>query len=159
MRCDDIGELIEPWAAGESTPSAAEAAHLTSCAGCTRALSMARRLDRALATFTWAPARATLSHDVIRRISHDSWRREQRVDRAFNATLATGAAIVVAAAAYGLQLSGVFAIIGRAGAEAQQVVSGSFGVISMEPVLYAVATIVGVAALILWRWREGDQLV
>jgi hypothetical protein len=158
MSCAELDDRIEPWAAGEGTPSPEEAAHLQSCPRCTHALTLARRLERSLAGHAWVQVPPRFTPEVMRRISADHWQREQRVDRAFNAVLAAGGSVVIAAIAYAFQISGATAVLGRAADEAGMVWRNSVGTISMEPLLYAAAALAGVAAL-LWRRREGDELL
>jgi hypothetical protein len=157
VRCDELIELIEPCAAGELTPSPAHAAHLQSCPDCSRALAMAQQVERAFDAIAWPALPAAFAQDVARRIRTDRWREEQLVDRTFNFVLA-GAGVVVSIALWiGLEWSGATVILGRALSLAGESVARSMGTVPVEPIFYAVATLGGVAALVIWRWREGDQ--
>jgi anti-sigma factor RsiW len=159
MRCEDLTDLIEPWAAGELTPSPPEAAHLRTCPSCARALAMARRVEQELASMTWATVPAGFAQDVTRRIQADGWRTEELVDRVFNAAVAAVAAMTVGGIWLALEWTGMIAVIGDSLALAGTALSRSAAELPMEPLLYAAATIAGVAAVLIWRWREGDEFL
>ncbi len=158
MRCDEVADLIEPWAAGELTPSSDQAAHLRTCPSCARALALARRMEAMLVTTSWAPVPAGFTGNLLLRIRNESWRREQLLDRAFNIAMATAGVVVAAATWLALEWSGVNALMGRALAAAGEVLSTSVAHMPIEPVLYGAAVVSGVAALLVWRWNEGDPL-
>lgn len=112
MTCDDICDLIEPWAAGEASPSTEAAAHLRACASCQGAFALAMEIEQVLAGADTVPIPSRFTDRVVREA-----RREQLIDREFGdeifhaATTGTlviaGVAIWVSLAGSGLDFSGV----------------------------------------------------
>ena len=94
MTCHELVDLIEPIAAGEQTPDAAVAAHLSSCAACTRSLDAARRLDGLLRARPALPAPAHFTSRLAHRVHRARWRREQIVDWVFNGAMVAVAGMV-----------------------------------------------------------------
>lgn len=103
MTCDDIRDLIEPWAAGDASPSAEAAAHLRACASCQGAFAIAMEVEQALAD-TGPPIPSHFTDRVVR-----AARREQSINRTFGDEVfhaATTGALVVAGVAVWVSLLG-----------------------------------------------------
>ena len=104
MTCDDIRDLIEPWAAGEASPSAEAAAHLRECASCQEAFAIAMEIEQALAAADGVPVPSRFTDRVVREA-----RREQSIDRKPGDVIfdsaATGAPVVAGVVAW-LSISG-----------------------------------------------------
>jgi hypothetical protein len=100
MTCSEARELIDPIASGdlESDPFRI---HVAGCPACAGALAQAERIERALAALPAFPPPPRFSQAVRARVRRERWRYEERVDRAFNLTIAVGL-VAVAAAVLGL---------------------------------------------------------
>jgi len=104
MTCDDILDLIEPWAAGEASPSTEAAAHLHACASCQASFAIAMEIEQALAVAGTVPIPARFTDRVVR-----AARREQSIDRTFGDEIfhaATTGALVIAGVAVWVSLAG-----------------------------------------------------
>src|SRR5215471_8384849 len=97
MTCAQADELIDAVASGDVVPDAVFAAHIAGCRACAAALQVARGIERALSAAPAMAAPVRFSEDVLARIRRERWRFEERVDRAFNLTIAAGVALVVVA--------------------------------------------------------------
>ena len=104
MTCDDIHDLIEPWAAGEASPSTEAAAHLRACALCQEAFALAMEVEQALAGADTVPIPSRFTDRVVR-----AARREQSINREFSDAIfhaATTGALVIAGVAVWVSLAG-----------------------------------------------------
>ena len=104
MTCDDIRDLIEPWAAREASPSTEAAAHLHACPSCQGAFAIAREIEQALVAPGTVPIPSRFTDRVVR-----AARREQSIDRSFSDVIfhaATTGALVIAAVAVWVSLAG-----------------------------------------------------
>ena len=104
MTCDDIRDLIEPWATGEASPSTEAAAHLRACASCQLTLAIAMEIEQALAGVDTVPIPSRFTDRVVREA-----RREQSIDRSFSDVIfhaATTGALVIAGVAVWVSLAG-----------------------------------------------------
>jgi hypothetical protein len=155
MTCADAQDLIEMVAAGEAAPDGPLALHLAGCRTCAAALDVASRIERALITRGAPPAPAGFAQRVVATIRRERWRSEERMDRAFNLTIA------VAIAAVGVALVSLFNV----GSLAQMLLaavdtisripqqpSGLSGAAPL-PVLGLTAA-VATMALVVWWWAE-----
>ena len=79
MTCDDVRDLIEPWAAGEASPSTEAAAHLRGCASCQNTFALAMEIERALADTDTVPIPSRFTDRVVREA-----RRERSINREFS---------------------------------------------------------------------------
>jgi len=103
MTCDDIRDSIEPWAAGDASPSTEAAAHLRACASCQGAFAIAMEIEQALSD-TGTPIPSHFTDRVVR-----AARREQSIDRTFGDVIfhaATTGALVIAGVAVWVSLAG-----------------------------------------------------
>jgi hypothetical protein len=104
MTCDDIRDLIEPWTAGDASPSVEAAAHLRACASCQASFAIAMEIEQALAGADMVPIPPRFTDRVVR-----AARREQSIDRTFGDVLfhaATTGAVVIAGIAVWVSLAG-----------------------------------------------------
>ena len=104
MTCDDIRDLIEPWAAGEASPSTEAAEHLRACAACQEALAVSTAIEQSLADADTVPIPSRFTDHVLREA-----RREQSINREFGDAIfhaATTGALVIAGVAVWLSLAG-----------------------------------------------------
>ena len=104
MTCDDLRDLIEPWAAGDTSPSTEAAAHLRACASCQASFAIAIEIEQALAGADTVAIPSHFTDRVVR-----AARREQSIDRTFGAEIfhaATTGALVIAGIAVWVSLAG-----------------------------------------------------
>jgi hypothetical protein len=94
MTCGEAEDLIEPVASGDVTPPADFSSHVAECRRCAAALAAAERIERALAGEP-AAAPVHFTQAVLASLRRRRWQHEERIDRAFNLTIA--AAIVTVA--------------------------------------------------------------
>lgn len=107
MTCDDIRDLIEPWATGETSPSAEAAAHLRACASCQGALAIAMEIEQALAGAGAVPIPSRFTDRVVRAARRDQSLNRDLGDVIFHAAT-TGALVIAGVAAWvSLASSGV----------------------------------------------------
>jgi hypothetical protein len=158
MRCDDLVELIDPWAEGELTPSPEALRHVDSCNRCTARLALARHIDRTLASYEAKRPSPQFSQDVLRRVRREWWEAEEDLDWWFNVLVGLGLLAVVGGILLLFDLSGLTAVTGNAttfigtGMTAlMQQVRGSL------PVYLGVTGLL-IGALLLWRWTDGDLI-
>ena len=104
MTCDDVRDLIEPWAAGEEAPSTEATAHLRACASCQAAFAIAMEIEHALARADTVPIPSRFTDHVVREA-----RREQSFNRGFHDVMfhaVTSGAFVLAGVVVWLSLAG-----------------------------------------------------
>jgi hypothetical protein len=97
MTCAEVKELVEAIAAGDVPLEGALAAHVAACPDCAAALESATRIERALAAMPMPAVPARFVQAVLEAVRRERWLYEQRVDRAFNLTIAAGVGLVVIA--------------------------------------------------------------
>ena len=97
MTCADALEAIEAIAAGDLALDGEIAAHVAGCRSCAAALDLATRIERALVALPAASAPPRFTQEVAAAVRRERWRSEERVDRAFNVTIAAGLGLVGAA--------------------------------------------------------------
>jgi hypothetical protein len=104
MTCDEMRDLIEPWATGEVSPSTEAAAHLRECASCQEAFAIAMEIEQALAGADTVAIPSHFTDRVVR-----AARREQSIDRTFGDEIfhaVTTGALVIAGIAVWISLAG-----------------------------------------------------
>jgi anti-sigma factor RsiW len=136
MTCDDIRDLIEPWATGEASPSTEAAAHLRACASCQGALAIATEIEQALAGADTVPIPSRFTDRVMR-----GARREQSIDREF------GDVIFHAATTGALVIAGVLVWLSLAG-------SG----VDLSSLPLAAISLTAAAAWLAWLWSADETL-
>ena len=156
MRCEQADPFIEAAAIGESLPDAV-AAHVSSCAGCAARLTLARRIETALATRVLAAPPETFTAAVVARMRRDRWRAEQVVDFGFNVAVGIGVLIIAA---------GLVGVAWRAGV---MQIGGEMSTLLLAAMRTAAARAVADAGLIvlgallvttavgLWWWAEEEE--
>ena len=156
MQCEDLVELIDPWAEGDLTPSAEARRHVDSCTRCTARLALAREIDRTLASYQAETPSPQFSQDVLRRVRREWWEAEEDLDWWFNVLVGVGLLAVIGGIWLLFDLSGLTAVtgdatslIGTGMATLIQQVRGSLPI-------YVGATGLLIAALLIWRWTDGD---
>jgi ABC-type uncharacterized transport system permease subunit len=97
MTCAEVQDLIEAVAAGDVPLAGELAAHVAACRGCAAALEAASEIERALIESPVPAVPARFVQDVLQAVRRERWHYEQRVDRAFNLTIAAGVGVVVVA--------------------------------------------------------------
>jgi len=156
--CEAIAETIEAIAAGELTPDAPTAAHLSACSSCRGALDAARRLDRLLRDRPVPAPPPQFTARTMQRIRRAGWRREQIIDSIFNAALIAAALLVVAGLWITLRQIGLTSI----GGDAMDVFAAGMSAFAQKVTpslpLYAGATGLLVVALGLWWWASDAAL-
>ena len=103
MTCDDIRDLIEPWAAGDASPSTEAAAHLRACASCQASFATAMEIEQGLAGADTVLIPSRFTDRVVR-----AARREQSIDPTFGDVIfhaATTGALVIAGIAVWVSLA------------------------------------------------------
>jgi predicted anti-sigma-YlaC factor YlaD len=136
MTCDDIRDLIEPWAAGEASPSTEAAAHLRACASCQEAFAFAMEIERALADADSVAIPSRFTDRIVREA-----RRERSINREFSDAIfhaATTGALVIAGVAVWISLAG-------SGVDLSE--------LPIAPISLAAAT-----AWLAWLW-SGDRML
>ncbi len=136
MTCDDIRDLIEPWAAGDGSPSTEAAAHLRACASCQEALAIATEIERALAGADTVPIPSRFTDRVAR-----AARRERSINREL------GDAIFHAAMSGALVIAGVAVWLSLA----------SSGV-DLSSLPLAAISLAAAAAWLAWLWSGNETL-
>jgi len=156
--CTALADAIEPIAAGELTPDAPAAAHLSTCASCRAALEQARRLDQLLRDRPAPLPPPAFTARTMQLIQKVGWRREQLVDWVFNSALIAAALLVAAGIWIALQHAGMPAV----GRDALDAFSNGMAVFAQRAApslpLYAGATGLLVVALGLWWWASDAAL-
>jgi anti-sigma factor RsiW len=104
MTCDDIRDLIEPWATGEAAPSTEATAHLRECASCQGALAIATEIEQALAGADTVPIPSRFTDRVVREVRRDQSSNHEFGDVIFHA--ATSGAFVMAGVGVWVALAG-----------------------------------------------------
>ena len=154
MICRDLKDLIEPVAAGDLELDAGARAHLESCPRCAAELTIARRLEAALAAREAPPAPERFTPFVLQRIRRDRWRAEQHVDRLFNAAMVVALLLVAGGIVALMNLSGVLA----AASGTWAIIAGAKGHIAREAAptvnTYVAAACLLVSAMGMWWWAE-----
>ncbi|MCC7181771.1 MAG: hypothetical protein IT177_25555 [Acidobacteria bacterium] len=155
MRCDDLDDVIEALAEGD-TLSAEYHAHVAGCSRCQARLAMARAVDRLLATREAPVPPAAFTFRVMERVGRAEWRAEQLVDVGFNVAVAAGIALVVAGVV-GLAWSLGWLTVERptleaVGAAIEPWVSST---LARGPTVVLAALLL-TSALGLWWWVEGE---
>jgi hypothetical protein len=157
MTCAEVQDLIEAIAAGDVPVSGELASHLESCRTCASALEAATRIERALTELAVPSIPPHFVRNVRDAVRRDRWRYEQRVDRAFNLTVAAGIGLVVIA------LVGLFNL----GSLAQLLVLAmeTLSDVSQEPPAWPASigapraaawltTLMVATGLVVWWWAE-----
>ena len=154
MVCRDVQDVIESLAADESAAAPDVRDHLTTCVRCAASLALARRIEAVLRPREAPRAPVRFTAAVLGRVRRDRWRAEQRVDRAFNVTIAAAALMLVVGVVMLLNLSGVMAVT----SEASRLVAGGFriAVDRIAPALpaYLMGTVLLVTAVWVWWWAQ-----
>ncbi len=154
MVCTDVDPLSGPIAAGESVPDAETLAHLASCAGCARALAMARQIDGVLAAQPIPETSPAFTPALMSRLRRERWRAEQYLDLAFN--VAVG--LAVAAGLGGLMMVLTASGLAAVSADLTRLFLASAGTVltAMTPALpvYGAAAAIFASGLAIWWWAE-----
>ena len=154
VTCRDVRPLIEPLASGDLSPDADVAAHLGGCPQCFAELSLARRLERLLASTPGAEVPPNFAPNVLRHLRRDWWRAEQHLDLWFNVAVAGGLLLVASGIWMLINLSGLTAVTVDA---SDLLVSGAHALSArVAPALpvYGAASMILVAAFGVWWWAE-----
>jgi anti-sigma factor RsiW len=156
--CAALADAIEPIAAGELTPDAAAAEHISTCASCGAALALARRLDQLLRDQPAPVPPPTFTARTMRLIQKAGWRREQVVDWIFNSALIAAALLVATGILIALQRAGMPSV----SHDALEAFSNGMTAVAQRAApslpLYAGATGLLVVALGLWWWASDAAL-
>jgi hypothetical protein len=158
MNCEDLSDLIEPWAADELVPSAEAIAHVRSCAMCSARLALARRLEQLLASQETPHAPSQFAQVVIRRMRREWWEAEESFDRWFNAALGFAVLLIAAGIWLLFDRTGLSALTGEAGRLIGAGLSSLVAQIGPSLPLYANTAALLIAALLIWRWTAGELL-
>jgi anti-sigma factor RsiW len=136
------------------TPSAEVTAHLAACSRCATELTVARRIERLLATSPAAEAPASFVPSVLRRVRRERWRAEQYLDLGFNLVIAVCLALVAGGVWLLLHLTGLAAVTEGT---AELLASASRDLIrGVEPMLPIYTAAAGLVAMAIgvWWWAE-----
>ncbi len=104
MNCDDIQDLIEPWATGEVLPSPEAAAHLRTCVRCQQACVLASQIQQVLADDGAITAPAGFTDRVVRKTHRSQWWLTPEFAQTAYGVVSSGA-LVAAGAAIWMSLS------------------------------------------------------
>jgi hypothetical protein len=97
--CDELEPLIEAIADGSHVLSAADAAHVASCASCGARLERARSIESLLAMREVASPPASFTATVMAQVGRERWQTERVIDLGFNLAMAAGVAVILSGAA------------------------------------------------------------
>lgn len=154
MTCTDFDELIEPIAAGELEPDAGMRAHLQSCPACTRALAMARQIDRVLGAQPAPEPPLAFTATLMARLRRERWRSEQSLDVAFNIAVGLAVAVGVGGVVMVATASGLAALSADLVRVFLSATVSAFATIAPALPVYALASAVVVSWLLVWWWAE-----
>ncbi len=158
MRCEDVDDLIEAVADGETLADEAEA-HLTGCPRCRARVELARALDRLLLVREVPAPPEGFTAQVMRRVSHERWRVEQVVDVGFNLAMVAGILVVLGGT------SGLLWSMGWVSIDLAALSRVTTAAAPWTSRLVGEAQMMGLAALLLsfalglWWWMEGEAAV
>jgi hypothetical protein len=156
MQCDDLAELIGPWAEGELTAPPDAARHIDSCARCRMRTALARQIDRTLASYDEQVPSPHFSQDVLKRLRREWWEAEEDLDWWFNVLVGTGLLAIVGGIWLLFTLSGLTALTGDATTLIGTGISALFRQAGGSLSFYVGATGLLIAGLLIWRWTDGD---
>ena len=152
--CDELEPLIEAIADGSYALSAAEAAHVASCARCAARLERARAIESLLQLREVAAPPASFTAAVMMRIGREHWQTERAIDLGFNLAMAAGIAVILAGAA-GLAWSlGFLSITIDLEALRQALDTDVTGRVLSQVQTIAMSAVLLTMALVLWWWAE-----
>ena len=158
MTCADLTELFEPWVEGELTPPDGAVEHVNVCSRCASRLALTRQLDRALASCEVKTPSAQFSHDVLKRLRREWWEAEEDLDWWFNVTLGLGLLGVTGGIWLLFDLSGLTALTSDAARVVGTGMTALLQQIGSAPPVYLGAAGLMIAALLIWRWTDGDLI-
>ncbi|HEX6164083.1 MAG TPA: hypothetical protein VFZ31_12005 [Vicinamibacterales bacterium] len=152
--CDELEPLIEAIADGSLAPSAEDAGHLASCAGCAARLERARAIESWLQMREVASPPATFTAAVMAHVGREQWRAERAIDLGFNLAMAAGVAVILAGAA-GLAWSlGFLSITIDLDALRAALDTEATGRVLSQVQTIAMSAVLLTMALVLWWWAE-----
>lgn len=152
--CDDLEPMIEAIADGSQALSAADAAHVASCARCSARIERARSIENLLAARDVAAPSASFTAAVMLRIGREKWQAERAIDLGFNLLMAAGVLVVLAGGA-GLAWSlGFLTITVDASAIWQALDTEITGRVLSQVQAIAMSAVLLTMALVLWWWAE-----
>jgi len=158
MTCDDLADLIGPWAEGELTPPADASGHVDSCRHCAARLALARQLDRALASCEAKIPSPQFSQDVLKRLRREWWEAEEDLDWWFNVLVGLGLLVVAGGIWLLFDVSGLTALTSDATTLFGTGITALMQQISGSLPIYLGATALLIGALLIWRWTDGDLI-
>jgi hypothetical protein len=154
VQCDDFEGRIEAIADGSLEVSAADAAHLASCARCTAQLERARYIERALSIRDLAAPSPGFTGTVMARIGQERWNTERVIDLGFNLAMTAGTLIILAGGA-GLAWSlGFLSISVDVDTIWQALDIAVSGRVLSQVQTVGMAAALLTMALVLWWWAE-----
>ena len=156
MFCDEVLETIEAIAAGEIAPTGALAAHLESCANCRAALADARAIDQLLQRRPVPAPPPQFTSRALARIRRERWRSDQVLDTIFNLSVLALVVGAIVGAWLAIDASGMTGLGDDARAFAGMAATALFRRIAPAVPIYAAATILLGAAVLIWWWAERD---
>jgi hypothetical protein len=154
MRCEELGEIIEAVAAGDTSPDDDVSAHVSGCPACAADLALARRIDRLLAIREVPLAPHAFRAAVLRRLRRDRWRTEQYLDVGFNVVILLSLATMAGGVWLLLEMTGLSSVtagtLGLFSATFKDVVERA------RPDATAIAGAIGLllTAVAGWWWAE-----
>jgi hypothetical protein len=156
MQCDDLEDLIVPWAEGELAAPPEAVRHVDSCTTCTARLALARQIDRALASCEAKMPAPQFSQEVLKQLRREWWEAEEDLDWWFNVLVGLGLLAIVGGLWLLFDLSGLTALTG----DATTLIGTGFSTLMQQigssiPVFVG-ATALLIGALLIWRWTDGD---
>lgn len=150
--CGALDDVLDALASGE-TASPAQQAHLAGCEACQARLALARRIDRALATWPAPLPPRHFAAAISAAARQDAWRQELVVDWGFNIALAASLGLIVAGALAFVWVLGVAGGPPEASLTADAVASLLTRLRSQLPVV-GTASVLLVATAAAWWWAD-----
>jgi hypothetical protein len=156
MQCEDLEDLIGPWAEGELTASPDAARHVDSCTRCTARLVLAQQIDRTLASYETKVPSPQFAQDVLKRLRREWWEAEEDLDWWFNVLVGLGLLAVVGGIWLLFDLSGLNVLTGDATTLIGTGIRALMQLVGSSLPVYLGATGLLIGAFLIWRWTDGD---
>ncbi len=154
----DFEQRVDLIAMDETALSAADAAHLESCAACRALLQRARAVETALAVRPVVAPPSTFTTSVLTAVRRERWRAEQVLDLGFNVAVAAGILLIVAGVAALAWRTGLMAIGGDLAALITAGVTMLASRVAPQAENVVLATLLLATALGVWWWAEGIEV-
>jgi len=156
--CASFKDRVDLIAMDDAALTAADTAHLESCAACRGLLQRARALERALAARPVPAPPATFTASVLTAVRRERWRAEQVLDLGFNVAVAAGLVLIVMGVTALAWRSGFIAVGGDLAALITAGVTLLAERVAPQMQNVVLAILLLSTALGVWWWAEGIEV-